>query len=118
MLGGIIAAATSAIGSQIKGIEAREAEDRAFAKQKELMDKQYELNNSMEETVERIYNILVSEDSMSLYGSSDEIKKILMQNGLAITDESPIDFVIQYVPANTVNTDYLYTIYDQLLDQV
>ena len=75
------------------------------------------MENSMEETVERIYNILVSEDSMSLYGSSDEIKKILMQNGLAITDESPIDFVIQYVPANTVNTDYLYTIYDQLLDQ-
>ena len=49
MLGGIIAAATSAIGSQIKGIEARDAEDRAFAKQKELMDKQYELNNKMAE---------------------------------------------------------------------
>ena len=47
MLGGIIAAATSAIGSQIKEIEARDAEDRAFAKQKELMNKQYELNNKM-----------------------------------------------------------------------
>ena len=35
MLGGIIAAATSAIGSQIKGIEARNAEDRAYTKQKE-----------------------------------------------------------------------------------
>ena len=30
MLGGIIAAATSAIGSQIKGIEARNAEERAY----------------------------------------------------------------------------------------
>lgn len=49
MLGGIIAAATSAIGSQIKGIEAREAEERAYTKQKELMDKQYELNNKMAE---------------------------------------------------------------------
>ena len=49
MLGGIIAAATSAIGSQIKGIEARDAEDRAYTKQKELMDKQYELNNKMAE---------------------------------------------------------------------
>ena len=49
MLGGIIAAATSAIGNQIKGIEARETEDRAFVKQKELMDKQYELNNKMAE---------------------------------------------------------------------
>lgn len=49
MLGGIIAAATSTIGSQIKGIEAREAEERAYTKQKELMDKQYELNNKMAE---------------------------------------------------------------------
>lgn len=49
MLGGIIAAATSAIGHQIKGIEAREAEERAYTKQKELMDKQYELNNKMAE---------------------------------------------------------------------
>ena len=46
MLGGIIAAATSAIGSQIKGIEARDAEERAYTKQKELMDKQYVLNDN------------------------------------------------------------------------
>ena len=75
------------------------------------------MENSLDETIERIFNILISEDNMSSYSSSDEVRKILMQNGLAITDESPIDFVIQYVPANTVNTDYLYTIYDQLLDQ-
>lgn len=49
MLGGIIAAATSAIGSQIKGIEARDAEERAYTKQKELMDKQYALNDKMAE---------------------------------------------------------------------
>lgn len=49
MLGGIIAAATSAIGNQIKGIEAREAEERAYTKQKELMNKQYELNDKMAE---------------------------------------------------------------------
>ena len=75
------------------------------------------MENSLDETIERIFNILVSESSMSEYNSSMDVKKILMQNGLAITDESPIDFVIQYVPANTVNTDYLYTIYDQLLDE-
>ena len=75
------------------------------------------MENSLDETIERIFNILISEDNMSSYGSSGEVKKILMQNGLAITDDSPIDFVIQYVPANTVNTDYLYTMYDQLLDQ-
>ena len=47
MVGGIIAAATSAIGSQIKGIEARDAEDRAYTKQKELMRDQYDYNNKM-----------------------------------------------------------------------
>ena len=45
MIGGIIAAATSAIGSKIKGIEARDAEDRAYTKQKELMQDQYGYNN-------------------------------------------------------------------------
>ena len=49
MLGGIIAAATSAIGSQINGIEARDAEERAYTKQKELMDKRYALNDKMAE---------------------------------------------------------------------
>ena len=32
MVGGIIAAAASAVGNQIKGIEARDAEDRAYTK--------------------------------------------------------------------------------------
>ena len=53
MLGGIIAAATSAIGSQIKGIEARDAEDRAYTKQKELMQDQYGYNNKMAEENQR-----------------------------------------------------------------
>lgn len=75
------------------------------------------MENSLDETIERIFNILITEGSMSSYESSIDVKKLLMQNGLAITEDSPIDFVIQYVPANTVNTDYLYTIYDQLLDQ-
>lgn len=75
------------------------------------------MENSLDETIERIFNILITEGNMSSYESSMDVKKILMQNGLAITEDSPIDFVIQYVPANTVNTDYLYTIYDQLLDE-
>lgn len=53
MIGGIIAAATSAIGSQIKGIEARDAEDRAYTKQKELMQDQYGYNNKMAEENQR-----------------------------------------------------------------
>lgn len=53
MLGGIIAAATSAIGSQIQGIEARDAEDRAYTKQKELMQDQYGYNNKMAEENQR-----------------------------------------------------------------
>lgn len=53
MLGGIIAAAVSAIGSQIKAIEARNAEDRAYTKQKELMQDQYSYNNKMAEENQR-----------------------------------------------------------------
>lgn len=53
MVGGIIAAATSAVGNQIKGIEARNAEDRAYTKQRELMKDQYNYNNKMAEENER-----------------------------------------------------------------
>lgn len=53
MVGGIIAAATSAVGSQIKGIEARNAEDRAYTKTKELMRDQYNYNNKMADENER-----------------------------------------------------------------
>lgn len=53
MVGGIIAAATSAVGNQIKGIEARNAEDRAYTKQRELMRDQYNYNNKMAEENER-----------------------------------------------------------------
>lgn len=75
------------------------------------------MENSLDETINRIFNILISDDNMATYESPQDVKKILMKNGLAISENSPIDFIIQYVPANTVNTDYLYTIYDQLLDQ-
>ena len=58
MIGGIIAAATSAIGSQIKGIEARNAEDKAYTKQKELMQDQYGYNNKMAEENQRIAQVV------------------------------------------------------------
>lgn len=53
MVGGIIAAATSAIGSQINDIGAREAEERAYIKQRELMKDQYNYNNKMANENER-----------------------------------------------------------------
>ena len=77
MLGGIIAAATSAIGSQIKGIEARNAEDRAYTKQKELMQDQYSYNNKTAEENQR------RAKEMWNYTNFENQKKHLLDAGLS-----------------------------------
>lgn len=77
MVGGIIAAATSAVGNQIKGIEAKDAEDRAYTKTKELMRDQYNYNNKMAEENERRAR------EMWNYTNFENQKKHLLEAGLS-----------------------------------
>lgn len=71
------------------------------------------MENTMSETIERVFNILVSDNSMSEFGSHEQVIDLLRNSGFTM-DNSPIDLVVKYVPANTVTTDYLYTLYDEL----
>lgn len=73
------------------------------------------MENTLDETIERMFSILVSDENMGNFESSKEVYRLLRQNGLAVTDESPINIVFKYVPSNSVTTDYLYTLYDELL---
>ena len=73
------------------------------------------MENSLEETIERAHGILVAKDfdrKLSLEELTDQFKS----NGFAVTDDDPIDIVIKYIPANTVDTDYVYALYDELAD--
>ena len=72
------------------------------------------MENTLNETLERVFSILVSDDDISEFGSHKEIMQLLRQNGLGVSNDSPIDIEFRYVPSNSVDTDYLYTIYDEM----
>lgn len=72
------------------------------------------MENTLNETLERAFSILVSDDDISEFGGYKEIMQLLRQNGLGVSNDSPIDIEFRYVPSNSVDTDYLYTIYDEM----
>ena len=72
------------------------------------------MENTLNETLERVFSILVSDDDISEFGGHKEIMQLLRQNGLGVSNDSPIDIEFRYVPSNSVDTDYLYTIYDEM----
>lgn len=72
------------------------------------------MENTLNETLERVFSILVSDDDISEFGGYKEVMQLLRQNGLGVTNDSPIDIEFRYVPSNSVDTDYLYTIYDEM----
>ena len=72
------------------------------------------MENTLNETLQRVFSILVSDDDISEFGGYKEIMQLLRQNGLGVSNDSPIDIEFRYVPSNSVDTDYLYTIYDEM----
>lgn len=73
------------------------------------------MENSLEETIERAHGILVAKDFDKRL-SLEEMTEQFKNSGFAVTDDDPIDIVIKYIPANTVDTDYVYALYDELAD--
>lgn len=73
------------------------------------------MENQIHETVCTLYNIACSNDDMS-YHSTEEILDIMAHTGLAVTEESPIDIVIKYKPINSVDTNYLFKLTEDLED--
>lgn len=78
------------------------------------------MENSVTETIQRLFDLVRGNDGrpMESYNSPEEVLDTLKKNGeLILTDESPIDIVIKYKPNRSVNTDYLYNLYDELEDE-
>lgn len=74
------------------------------------------MENSVIETITRLFSI-VSGGKMKDY-SKEEVIDIMRNKGqLVLNDESPIDIVIKYKPTKSVDTNYLYTLTDDLEDQ-
>ena len=75
------------------------------------------MENSEAETIDRLFGMTANvslEDDCNL---KDIVYKARNTGGLYISPENPIDIVVKFVPANSVTTDYLYTLYDDLVDR-
>ena len=74
------------------------------------------MENSEAETIDRLFGICANvslEDDCSL----DVITNKAITNGdLYLSKDNPIDIVVKFMPSNSVTTDYLYTLYDELED--
>ena len=74
------------------------------------------MENTVKETVERLFNLTTGLDITDV--SADKAIELLRTDGeLYLSDESPIDIIIKFVPNRTVDTGYLYTMTEDLEDE-
>ena len=75
------------------------------------------MENTVIETITRLFAISVDDKSnMSNYTAQDCINMLRTQGELVLNDSSPIDIIIKYKPNRSIDTSYLYTLYDDLED--
>lgn len=76
------------------------------------------MENTVVETITRLFDMTVEgSHGMANYSVDEAINNMKYQGGLFISDSSPIDIIIKYKANKSVDTSYLYTLYDDLLDE-
>ena len=78
------------------------------------------LENTVVETVTRLFDLIVGNNSDSGMENYDikEVLRILRQDGqLFLNESSPINIYIKFKPRRSINTSFLYSLYDDLLDR-
>lgn len=77
------------------------------------------MENTVVETISRLFAIINDNGGgkMANYSLEDVIRIMREQGQLYLNDSSPIDIVIKYKPNKSVDTSYLYTLYDDLSDE-
>lgn len=75
------------------------------------------MENTVVETITRLFDMVIDNSKgMGNYDLEDVIYRLKTEGGLTITESSPLDIVIRYKANRSVSTDYLYTLYDDILD--
>jgi len=74
------------------------------------------MENQTEEGIQTMFNIACSSEDLSSYPPEVALQ-LMMAKELAVTMDSPIDIVIKYKPINSVNTNYLYKLTEDLEDE-
>jgi len=74
------------------------------------------MENSVEETVERLFNMVASDDDIRNFTPAQVVKLIKECGELTLTDSDDIDIVIKYFANRTISTDDLYALIDDMTD--
>jgi len=74
------------------------------------------MENEVAETVERLFNMSVSNSNIRDYTPKQVLKMIKDSGELTVTNDNGIDIVIRYYPNRSIDTSDLYTIIDDLAD--
>lgn len=72
------------------------------------------MENSVHETVTRLYSLVAGEQMGNCTSVDDAIRKLREDGELSLNDDSPIDIIIKFKPNMSIDTSYLYTLYDDL----
>lgn len=76
------------------------------------------MENTITETLTRIFDMTIENSKgMQNYSLEEVITKLRTEGQLVVNDGSPIDIVIKYKPNRSIDTNYLYSLYDDLKDQ-
>lgn len=75
------------------------------------------MENTVTETIQRLFQIATGEDFTKQATPQDAINKLRTEGELYLTDESPIDILIKFKPNKSEDTNYLYTLVEDLEDE-
>ena len=75
------------------------------------------MENSVEETIERLFGLATDRERMTEFDVETVIEMLKKDGELTLSNDNPIDIVIKYMPTNSVDSGYLYTMSDDLEDQ-
>lgn len=75
------------------------------------------MENTVTETIQRLFQISTGEDFTKQSSPQEALNKLRNEGELYLTDESPIDIIIKYKPNKSEDTNYLYTLVEDLEDE-
>lgn len=74
------------------------------------------MENSVNETVERLFNMVVSNEDIRNFTPAQALKKLKDTGEFKIEDVDDIDIVIRYEANRTISTDDIYSMIDDMAD--
>lgn len=75
------------------------------------------MENSVRETVARLYSLATGREDMTEFNIEEVIHQLKTEGELYLSDESPVNIIIKYMPDKSVDTGYLYTLCEDLEDE-